>query len=255
MSHADSPPTWSPSFELPAYDTLPDYGDDEDTLPLADQFNPSVSHASFSELPADSIFTLTFKYDDPSNTKLTTVDGYTLYSASTQIEGVKDTQVLATHITGRRDKVIASYLRGRDPDDMLVLGGMPPMKRSSWLVPGRGYSKSAGTFHHNGKRYTWMIKKEDHNTTLELFAGNNKIPMARFKDSRRDWSIPPPALVIQKARLELQSSALHMLDAVVISLLLAERLRRSKGLKSSRGHLSGRETTLRMERVVRAVYV
>jgi len=98
-----------------------------------------------------------------------------------------------------------------------------------------------------------MCKPDGRNVTLELFEGDSKTSIARFFDSRRDWSANPSNLVIRKARMEIQPSALHMLDICVISLLITEVLRRAKHVTPTKGMLSDREMKRRVQTALQSV--
>jgi len=48
------------------------------------------------------------------------------------------------------------------------------------------------------------------------------VPIATYKESHRDWSVPPPALVIHKASLEVASIGITMLEHIILSLIIIE---------------------------------
>lgn len=49
--------------------------------------------------------------------------------------------------------------------------------------------------------------------------------VARYQDSRRDWSVPLPDFVIHRAKVEIYPSGLHMIHMIMFTLLVVELVR------------------------------
>lgn len=63
---------------------------------------------------------------------------------------------------------------------------------------------------------------------FKLYEKNSKTLIARYRDSRRDWAIPLPEVVIHRAKMEIFASGLHMINIIMFSFLVTEILRRDR---------------------------
>jgi len=178
---------------------------------------------------------LTVHPDDVGNALFTTQDGETLYSSSTR-QGAEVNSRFRSYTTTLKDnngRVLATFRR-HPGDDTISLADGVPFKRSSLFAQGKSLSKTIGRFDHNGQSYRWMCGKGHSriNTTLELHTSSISLrnPIARFLDSRRDWSAPPELLVIHKAKVEIANDqdTMGMMDTILLSLIVFECLRRER---------------------------
>ncbi|PIL29770.1 hypothetical protein GSI_07975 [Ganoderma sinense ZZ0214-1] len=170
--------------------------------------------------------TLTLTPDNVSNAAIYDVSGEALYTISTQLGWLTST----TQVKNVDGEVVA-MLEWRDVlPNRLTLGKRPPTSLHDWLQTSRvPYSArgNASFKDDSGRKYRW--KGTTYSKTLELFAEDDdyKVPIATFKRSRLSLGEDLPA---EPASLVLTERAVEIQDAVVISFLFLEKLRRGKVL-------------------------
>ncbi|KZT40585.1 hypothetical protein SISSUDRAFT_467110 [Sistotremastrum suecicum HHB10207 ss-3] len=115
--------------------------DDDETVTLAgDRAIPQTGAVPDPANP--STFVLLLEHDDPSDTRIYTTDGRTMYTVTTRGQGASEmSRVLVTSLNDRLGQSIGSYIRpsGRGAE-MVTLNGQEPVKRASWLASGRTFS-------------------------------------------------------------------------------------------------------------------
>jgi len=171
-------------------------------------------------------------------TSLCTPDGKTLYVISTKTDS-KGPNVPATGWTTSFFRTgsnypIAAFTRTNTGAEMIAFGEKASIKRSDWLKINRlgPFQKGVASFKFDGSNYDWIKQREkNNNITLGLHSSTGSSAVATYKDSRRDWSIPPPDLVIHQARIEITSPGLPMIDEIIISLILTEIIRKKAKLE------------------------
>jgi len=192
---------------------------------MADRTNPNL-------------FILTFERDDLLNNTLCSSDGKTVYTITTKATAQSRkspvTALITDFVKEGLSEPVATFSRLKTGSETIAFGPGKPMKRSDWLKASRPFQTGISSFTHNNINYRWIKQKEEYkNTTLELHSDSSSNTLggssliATYKDSRRDWSVPPPALVIHQARIETHSAGWSMLDEIVLSLVLTEAILRA----------------------------
>ncbi|KAM5538533.1 hypothetical protein V8D89_007866 [Ganoderma adspersum] len=175
-----------------------------------------------SESPAT--VTLTLAPDNVSNATIHDASGGALYAVSTQLGWSTST----TQVNNVHGEVVAT-LEWRDLlPNRLTLGKKPPISLRNWLQTSLVSHSSKGNASFkddSGRKYQW--KGTTYSKTLELFAEDDvyKVPIATFKKSQLSLGEDLPA---EPASLVLTERAVEIQDAVVISFLFLEKLRRGK---------------------------
>ncbi|KZT35590.1 hypothetical protein SISSUDRAFT_1051147 [Sistotremastrum suecicum HHB10207 ss-3] len=176
------------------------------------------------EAPSDPLI-LTFEGQEIKKSVIVAPDGRTLFSTVSEGAIFEGSGVLAEKLKDSRGKVVGTFIRTAKGSDKIIVGDQAPINRKSWLKPGMPFSKTLGSFSHDGTEYKWVSVKDPNQITLELRNESTKALLAQYQDSRRDWSVPPPQLVIKKAKIEIHSPGLHMIDMILFSLLVVELVR------------------------------
>ncbi|KZS88112.1 hypothetical protein SISNIDRAFT_490457 [Sistotremastrum niveocremeum HHB9708] len=225
----------NPYLSGQSVDTLPAYrdysrtenDDGSDTSSIASESSTfTVQQPTLDADPSSSgSFTLSF---DGINVKQDTIrapGGQIMYTSTCRGD------VNSNLLTCLKDKAgnnIGQLMQIAMGTDQVVLGNDPPLGRKSWLKPGMPFSKTLGSFKYSGLEYKWIQAKDPNQITLELYEKNSKTLIARYRDSRRDWAIPLPEVVIHRAKMEIFASGLHMINIIMFSFLVTEILRRDR---------------------------
>ncbi|KZT35344.1 hypothetical protein SISSUDRAFT_1051508 [Sistotremastrum suecicum HHB10207 ss-3] len=216
-------------------DTLPAYRDKTLSRSKAEDDDASTL--------APSTYTLEPEYDEDSSPGsgafVVTFDGYQLkqdvarapggrimFSTVTEGSTYEKQRVLATKLKDGSGNTIGTFVRTPRGSDKLLIGDNSPVNRKAWLKPGRPFTKTLGSFTHDDIEYKWVSVKDPNQVTLELREESSKALVARYQDSRRDWSIPLPDFVIHRAKIEIYASGLHMIPMIMFSFMVTELVRR-----------------------------
>ncbi|KZT35343.1 hypothetical protein SISSUDRAFT_1051507 [Sistotremastrum suecicum HHB10207 ss-3] len=204
----------------PAYHSTDRFIEDDDTPA------PSLSPYSLeSQEAASAPLVLTFEGEQIKKCTVLAPGGRTVFSTVSEGSTFEGCRVLEERLRDSQGNVVATFIRAAKGSDKIILGDKAPINRKSWMKPGMPFSRTLGHLSYHGAEYKWVSVKDPNQVTLELRAESNKTLLARYRDSRRDWSAPIPRVEIEKAKIEIYPPGLHMIKMILFSLLVVELVR------------------------------